>query len=257
MATPVLWLGGSALLAHTVLVLLGYVLTALGMYVLVTKWTGDYRAGLLSGALFAFSTALMTRTAHVQGIHVYWLPLAFLAFQRLMEHRRLRDTAWLGLCVIGAALTSGYLVAFVFFALGAAALVRANEFWGRDGARLLLRLGLAAVVTVAILLVVLRPYLQAGYQRPPVGRGDRTGDGAGELSGVCRDPALPELERGLLPLVAGYDVSGLRDVHAGNRRRLSAASHNAARRSPHAPGGRHHRFASVARLAYPCLHLGQ
>lgn len=168
MATPVLWLGGSALLAHTVLVLLGYVLTALGMYVLVTKWTGDYRAGLLSGALFAFSTALMTRTAHVQGIHVYWLPLAFLAFQRLMEHRRLQDTAWLGLCVIGAALTSGYLVVFVFFALGAAALVRANEFWGRDGARLLLRLGLAAVVTVAILLVVLRPYLQAGYQRPPV-----------------------------------------------------------------------------------------
>ena len=76
--------------------------------------------------------------------------------------------AWLGLCVIGAALTSGYLVVFVFFALGAAALVRAPDFRGRDGARLLLRLGAVAAVTVVVLLVVLRPYLQAGYRRPPV-----------------------------------------------------------------------------------------
>ena len=168
MAAPILWLGGSPLLAHTVLVLLGYALTALGMYVLVRNWTGDFRAGLLSGALFAFSTALLTRSAHVQGIHIYWLPLAFLAFQRLTEHRRPQDAAWLGLCVIGAALTSGYLVVFVFFALCAAALVRANAFWGREGARLLLQLGVAAMGTVAILLVVLWPYLQAGYERPPV-----------------------------------------------------------------------------------------
>ena len=57
---------------------------------------------------------------------------------------------------------------FVFFALGAAALVRAPDFRGRDGARLLLRLGAAAAVSVVVLLVVLRPYLQAGYRRPPV-----------------------------------------------------------------------------------------
>ena len=168
MAAPVLWLGGSPLLAHMVLVLLGYALTALGMYVLVRNWTGDFRAGLLSGALFAFCTALLTRSAHIQGIHIYWLPLAFLAFQRLIEHRRPRDAAWLGLCVIGAALTSGYLVVFVFFALCAAALARADAFWGREGARVLLHLGVAAVGTAAILLVVLWPYLQAGHERPPV-----------------------------------------------------------------------------------------
>ena len=168
MAAPILWLGGSPLLAHMVLVLLGYTLTALGMYVLVRQWTGDFRAGLLSGALFAFSTELLMRSAHIQALHIYWLPLAFLAFQRLMEHRRPRDAAWLGLCVIGAALTSGYLVVFVFFALCAAALARANAFRQREGARVLLQLGTAAVGTVAILLVVLWPYLQAGHERPPV-----------------------------------------------------------------------------------------
>ncbi|MXZ70666.1 MAG: hypothetical protein F4Z04_04035 [Acidobacteria bacterium] len=168
MAAPILWLGGSPLLAHMVLVLLGYTLTALGMYVLVRKWTGDFRAGLLSGALFAFCTELLMRTAHVQGLHIYWLPLAFLAFQRLMARRRPQDAAWLGLCVIGAALTSGYLVVFVCFALGAAALARVTAFREREGARLLLQLGVAAAGTVAILLAVLWPYVQAGHERPPV-----------------------------------------------------------------------------------------
>ena len=168
MAAPIRWLGGSALLAHNMLVLLGFTLTALAVYVLLRTWTGDHRAGLLSGALFAFSTPFMTRIAHLQALHAYWLPLSFLAFHRLMTYRRTRDAVWLGLCVIGAALTSGYLVVFVFFALGAAALVRAPDFRGRDGARLLLRLGAAAAVTVVVLLVVLRPYMQAGYRRPPV-----------------------------------------------------------------------------------------
>ena len=167
LAAPVRWFGGSALLAHNVLVLLGFTLTALATYALVRTWTGDHRAGLLSGALFAFSTVFLTRVAHLQALHAYWLPLAFIAFHNLMTQRRTRDAAWLGLCVFGAALTSGYLVVFVFFALAAAAAVRAREFAQRDGVRLALRLGVAAAVTLVALLVVLRPHMQAGYQRPP------------------------------------------------------------------------------------------
>lgn len=168
LAAPISWLGGSPLLAHNVLVLLGFSFTGLAMYALVKHWTGDHRAGLLSGVLFAFNTALLTRTAHVQALHAYWLPLAFLAFERLLTRRRPRDAAGLGLCVIGAALTSGYLVVFVSFAVGAAALVRAPDFRGRDGVRLLLQLAVAGAVTLAILLVVLRPYMAAGHRRPPV-----------------------------------------------------------------------------------------
>ena len=167
LAAPIRWFGGSALLAHNVLVLLGFTLTALAVRALVGTWTGDRRAGLLAGALFAFSTVFLTRVAHLQALHAYWLPLAFLAFHRLLTQRRARDAAWLGSCVLGAALTSGYLVVFVCFALGAAALARAREFRGRDGVRLLLRLAAAAAVTLAVLFVVLRPYVRAGHQRPP------------------------------------------------------------------------------------------
>ena len=172
LAAPIRWFGGSALLAHNVLVLIGFTLTALAVCALVRTWTGDRRAGLLAGALFAFSTVFLTRVAHLQALHAHWLPLAFLAFHRLLTHRRARDAAWLGSCVLGAALTSGYLVIFVCFALGAAALARAREFRGRDGVRLLLRLAVAATATLAVLFVVLRPYVRAGHQRPPVVEAD-------------------------------------------------------------------------------------
>ena len=168
LAAPIGWLGGSPLLVHNVLVLLGFTLTALAVYALVRTWTGDHRAGLLSGVLFAFSTVFQTRVAHVQALHAYWLPLAFLAFHRVMTRRRTRDAAWLGACVLGAALTSGYLVVFVCFALAAAALVRTRDFLGPGGVPLLLRLAAVGTVTLLVLLVVLGPYVQAGHQRPPV-----------------------------------------------------------------------------------------
>ena len=168
LAAPIRWFGGSPLLAHNAMVLIGFVLTAFAVYALVRTWTGDHRAGLLSGALFAFSTVFLTRVAHLQALHAYWLPLAFIAFERLMVRRRTQYAAWLGLCVLGAALTSGYLVVFLVFALGAAALVRAWEFRGRDGVRLLLRLAGAAAVTLVVVLGVLSPYVQARHQRPPV-----------------------------------------------------------------------------------------
>lgn len=168
LAAPIGWLGGSPLLVHNVLVLLGFTLTALAVHALVRAWTGDRRAGLLAGVLFAFGTVLQTREAHVQALHAYWLPLAFLAFHRLLTRRRTRDAAWLGACVLGAALTSGYLAVFVCFALGAAALVRARDFAGPGGVPLLLRLAGAGTVTLLALVVMLGPYVQADLRRPPV-----------------------------------------------------------------------------------------
>ena len=168
MAAPIHWLGGSPLFAHNVLVFAGLTLTALATYWLVRDWTGDRRAGLLSGALFAFSTPFITRIPHVQALHAYWLPLALVAFQRLMAYGRARHAAWLGLCVIGAALTSGYLMVFLFFALAAAAVARAPAFLGREGVRVLMRLGAAAAATLAVLLLLMRPYLDAENRRPPI-----------------------------------------------------------------------------------------
>lgn len=85
-----------------------------------------------------------------------------LAFDRLIRHGRSRDAVLLGLAVLCAALTSGYLVVFVTGALGGALVARAPEL--RPG--VLLRLTAAAVVTLSAGLALLSPYLASQGARP-------------------------------------------------------------------------------------------
>ena len=170
MAMPLRWLGASPVLTYNVLLLLGFALTGLAMYAVIARWTGDHLAGMLAGSLLAFNAHTMTRLPHLQAIHAEWFPLAFWALDRLLTGRRTRDAVWLGLFVLLLALTSGYLAVFVAFALGAAALVRPRDWWGRQGLPAAARLAGAAVVTVVVATALLWPYRQVrveeGVRRP-------------------------------------------------------------------------------------------
>ena len=166
LGAPLRWFGASPMLTFNLLVLLGLTLTGLAMYWLVVAWAGDPWAGIVAGAVVAFSSALLTRLAHLQILHLYALPLAVLSLDRLVRGGRTRDALWLGLWVLCAALTSGYLVVFVTVALGGALLARTPGLWSRRGTGVLVRLIAAAVVTLAALLVLLGPYLEAQGPRP-------------------------------------------------------------------------------------------
>ena len=47
--------------------------------------------GMLAGSALAFNTHTLTRLAHIQGIHIYGLPLALLAIDRLISPRDVDD----------------------------------------------------------------------------------------------------------------------------------------------------------------------
>ena len=175
MGAPLRWAGATPMATYNLLVLAGLTLTGLAMYWLVVAWTGDPWAGLLAGAVVAFSTALLTRISHLQILHLYPLPLALLSLDRLLRHGRTRDAVRLAACVLCAALTSGYLAVFVAAALGSSLLARARGLWSRHGAAVLLRLSAAAVVTLASLYVLLRPYLALQVPRPPPADADDIG----------------------------------------------------------------------------------
>ena len=165
---PFRWLGASPLLTHNLLIFAGFLFTALAMYRLVVHWTGDPWSGILAGALLAFGTAMATRIAHIQFLHFYAFPFAVLALDRLLTGGRARDAAWVGVWVIVAALTSGYLVVLVVTTLGAAFIIRAGDWWGRRGAGIAARLGAAAAVTGAVLALLMRPYLGSELRRGSV-----------------------------------------------------------------------------------------
>ena len=110
------------------MLILGFALTAFATCLLVDEWTGSLMAGLVAGSLFAFNTHTLTRLAHVQGIHIYGLPLALLALDRLIRGGTWRTAILLASWIAVLAYTSGYLVVFGFFMIAIALLVRVCEW---------------------------------------------------------------------------------------------------------------------------------
>lgn len=164
LGAPVAWLGGSPVLVYNLLVLAGFALTAFAGYVVMFAWTGDRAAGLLTGATFAFNTHTLTRLAHVQGLHLYALPLALLAVDRLITTGRTRDALWLAAWMAVMAYTSGYLVVFGSVMIAVVIIVRAGE-WIPHARTVAIRLALSAIVAIVAAAPLAVAYRRAAIEQ--------------------------------------------------------------------------------------------
>jgi hypothetical protein len=157
MSAPLRGMGASPVLAFNVVLLLGFALTAWTGHRLVYHWTGSQAAGLLAGSMFAFNTHMLTRLAHIQGIHAWGLPLALLATDRLIVHTRTRDAAWLAFWMLCLAATSGYLAVFGAVLVGVAVVARL-PWWWRRGRAVVPRFALAGVLAAIATAPIAIPY---------------------------------------------------------------------------------------------------
>jgi hypothetical protein len=164
LGAPVAWLGGSPVLVSNLMMMAGFALTALAGYALIYRWTGDRLAALLTGSTLAFNTHTLTRLAHVQGLHLYGLPLALLATDRLLSAPRTRDALWLAVWMVTLAYTSGYLFVFGTIMVGTATLVRLPE-WRHHAQMVLTRLLLAAIASAMAILPLWLPYRRAAIEQ--------------------------------------------------------------------------------------------
>lgn len=164
LGAPIAWLGGSPVLVYNLMVLAGFILTAFAGYTLMFAWTGDRPAALLTGSTFAFNTHTLTRLAHVQGLHIYGLPLALLATDRLITTGRVRDAWWLALWMAMMAYTSGYLLVFGVVMIGVVLLVRARE-WVPRAKAVGGRFALAGIVASAAVVPLVIPYQRAATEQ--------------------------------------------------------------------------------------------
>lgn len=80
---PLVWLGGGPILAHNLLLLAGYVLSGLTMYVLVRSLTRHRGAALVAAVVFALYPYRTEEYAKVQLQLIFWTPLTLLAIHRL------------------------------------------------------------------------------------------------------------------------------------------------------------------------------
>ncbi|MGH9409160.1 MAG: hypothetical protein ACRD1V_06875 [Vicinamibacterales bacterium] len=177
MGAPIAWLGGSPVLVFNLLLIAGFALTAFATYWVVDAWTGDGLAGLLAGSVFAFNTHTLTRLPHVQAVHIYGLPLALLAIDRLLRARRLNHALWLVVWIVVLAYTSGYLFVFACVMTPIAVAARLPE-WRRHAAVVLSRFSVAAAASAMAILPLAIPYIRVAREQHMV----RTLDAVAEFS---------------------------------------------------------------------------
>ena len=83
MAAPIYWLTGNPVLSHNALLLLTFVLSGYGMWLLVRELTGRSSAGFVAGMAFAFSFYRMDHLPHITLLSAEWMPFILLAAYKL------------------------------------------------------------------------------------------------------------------------------------------------------------------------------
>jgi hypothetical protein len=163
---PVWALTGNPILCYNLLYLSTFVLSGLGAYLFVREITGNPRAALVAGMLFAFAPYRFPQSSHLQVLSSQWMPFALYGFRRFFDSLDAQPTSgggWRPLLGAAAALVAQNLSCayyLMFFAPFVIAYV-VWEIWSRrlwTRTRLWIRLGTAAVVVAVLTVPLLLPY---------------------------------------------------------------------------------------------------
>jgi hypothetical protein len=169
MGAPLTWMGASPVLVMNLLIIAGMALTGWATSLVLHRWTGDWPAAILGGALAAFNTHLLTRMGHAQAMHVEFLPFVLLALDDLLRDPRPREGLRLAVWFALQSLCSVYLMAMTVITVVAAALARAGEWLTRDRlVRFTKAALLAAVVAGLLCLPFLWPYARVRAEQGAV-----------------------------------------------------------------------------------------
>jgi hypothetical protein len=157
-AAPLLWAGGSPVLAYNLLVLGSFVLSGVSASALGYRLSRSHGAAVLGGMLFAFAPYRFEHYFHLEILWAFWMPLALLALHRCVEQGRLRDGILIGALVAAQVLSCLYYGLYLGAALviAAAVLIRWRE---RRGWRTLAVLAMGAAVAAAIAALYVQPLL--------------------------------------------------------------------------------------------------
>jgi hypothetical protein len=127
LAAPLYWATRNPYLAHNGVLLLSFVLSALGTYYLARHLTGDRWAAATAALAFAFCPYVFARTPHIQLMMTAGSPFGLLAWHRLVERASVGRALVLGLAIVAQALLSGYYAVFLVLMIALAATVYAVQ----------------------------------------------------------------------------------------------------------------------------------
>jgi hypothetical protein len=149
---------GSAVAAHNSAVLIGLWLSLIGAGLLAWRLTRSRTGAFVAAVLFTFCPHVFSHSAHIQLLMVFGLPWTLFALHAFVDAPSAARASLLGLALAVQALFSGYYGLFAGLAAGAGCLYYAwsRRLWARP--RWWLLVGLAAAVSIAIVLPFFAPY---------------------------------------------------------------------------------------------------
>jgi hypothetical protein len=116
--SPVLLLGGDAVLAHNLMFLVALTVAGLGMYLLGLELTGSRPAALVMALAFAFSPYRFGHLGHLQMQTNHFMPLVLLYLHRWAKAPRWPLALAFGLFWLLQILSCGYYALFISLAVG-------------------------------------------------------------------------------------------------------------------------------------------
>ncbi|MBZ5557792.1 MAG: hypothetical protein LAO77_11015 [Acidobacteriia bacterium] len=172
-ALPVLAVTHNVILGYNLVLLGTYVLSGLGMYLLVRELTGRPLAAFLAGLAFAFAPYRLDQYGHIEVLSSQWMPFTLYGMRRFFATGRLRPLAGGASALVAQALSCGYylayfppfVVAYCLYEMGARGRFRDRRTWRA----MIVTGGAVLVVVVAFLwpyFTVRRTLSDVGVRHP-------------------------------------------------------------------------------------------
>lgn len=111
-ALPVIASTSNIILAYNLVFIATFVLSGLGMFLLVRDLTGRSAAALVAGLAFAFAPYRFDQLSHIQVLSAQWMPFVLLGFRRHLETGRWIPLAGASLALVAQNLSCGYYALF-------------------------------------------------------------------------------------------------------------------------------------------------
>lgn len=156
---PIWALTRNIVLGYNLVFLATFVLSGIGMFLLVRQLLDDWRVAFVAGLLFAFIPYRAHQASHIQVMSSQWMPFALYGFERAIATRRLKPLALGSLALVAQNLSCGYFLVFFSFFVPpyvAAALARHGRLMDF---RLWLRFAVAGALVGAATVPWMQPYL--------------------------------------------------------------------------------------------------
>ena len=155
---PVWVATGNPILSYNLLFISTFVLSGLGMYLLMRELTANSTAAFAAGLLFAFAPYRLPQSSHLQVLSSQWMPFVLYGMTRYFDSGRLRPLAGAAVSLVLQGLSSGYhLLFFPPFAVAYVLWEVARRHRWRDR-RMWLQISAAGALAAAAIAPFLLPY---------------------------------------------------------------------------------------------------